>query len=1104
MAQQEKIGGLIDEKAFAELARLKKEFIENQDELIKYLGLADKLNQTLGASKGASQIATNAQKVNDVIKKVSETQEKQRLGEIKLQQEREKSFDDYEKKLKKQQGEREKTSALLEKERLAEIKLQQAREKNIDDFDKQTAKAAEAARAYNVLNKALKDAENSALDLGAKHGADSPLFIKAAEGALALRKQVDSLETPLLKFQRNVGNYQNKFQQYASNLRDLGNPLRAVAEVIGFSAEQADEYRIILEHAFHAVSAFTGGKKDEKGQTSAIDDVKEAQEGLASAQETVATTQEQLTAVKEAATSIIAGETVAVEGQTIATAENAAATEGAAVAQTELAVATTASSTAMKVFRYALLATGIGVVIGLVALLIYKYREQKEALDALNKAEEQRIAIVKEVADANSQGAQNAQEELVSLKVLYQASQDRTLSLKERKKAVDEIQKQYPEYFKNIKDEVILTGGAKTAYDDLTTSILATAKARASEELLTANSKRQVLNQTAITEERAKNLKLRQQEAAAIKALREADAKDTGGSITGSSAEALSAYSQMMAIKNKIAESDEIIYNRTSDTNLLTQKNLVLEKNIADLVKKNGVKTIFPKPDQKDKTKDTTVKDQTEAYNLAIQNEKRANDFIQENDKSTYAQKIKSIEDFEKNSKDFIDQRAKYEVNQEGLTALQIKNIRKTASLDKDGIALEALKERQKLGKDVLKGLAAAIEKYDGAIEGAENDSINIIKEAGQKRNEQIAAESQARIVELQKGYDSQKITLEQFNSEKEKTEHEASQETLANEIAAQQKIVETRKMFLEMGYGNEKDLLADQKKLYDLNVKYFQDASNEKQKLSQEEIDKRLKLIAKIQKAETAVEDFIVAAVNARFENQLNGLKKQEDAVDSSTAKEIDAVNRSLASDQQKADKIAVINAQAAVKKQALTDQENKLKTKQAKFEKEVNIADAIMKGAALTIEGFLKGGPPLGLLYAGIAAFEIATIVATPIPQYFTGTPSSKAGLAIVGEQGTEKVIEPSGHTWYTPPVPTLVNLVGGSEIVNNKELMQSIARPPKFEGKAPKDSNRDVVNAIEKGNRELKEAVLSLKPTGRRGITFDNSQLERWEKFRKGYLK
>ena len=107
---------------------------------------------------------------------------------------------------------------------------------------------------------------------------------------------------------------------------------------------------------------------------------------------------------------------------------------------------------------------GVGI-IGAIAYLVVKLNEY-------SNAQKEAAKISREVNDARMEGLKNAQQELVNLKLLYQATQNANLPLKERKKAVDELQDQYPAYFKNMKDEKILAGEGADAYDRLTKSII--------------------------------------------------------------------------------------------------------------------------------------------------------------------------------------------------------------------------------------------------------------------------------------------------------------------------------------------------------------------------------------------------------------------------------------------------------------------------------------------------------------------------------------------------------------------------------------------------------------------------------------------------------
>ena len=78
------------------------------------------------------------------------------------------------------------------------------------------------------------------------------------------------------------------------------------------------------------------------------------------------------------------------------------------------------------------------------------------------------------------------------------------MPIRERKKAVDELQKSYPDFFKNLSEEEILTGKAADAYARLTSSIIASARARAAQDKMTENAKKILENEAKITEEYAK------------------------------------------------------------------------------------------------------------------------------------------------------------------------------------------------------------------------------------------------------------------------------------------------------------------------------------------------------------------------------------------------------------------------------------------------------------------------------------------------------------------------------------------------------------------------------------------------------------------------
>lgn len=84
-----------------------------------------------------------------------------------------------------------------------------------------------------------------------------------------------------------------------------------------------------------------------------------------------------------------------------------------------------------------------------------------------------------------------AQVEISALDKLYAATQNAKLSIEERQKAIDDLQKQYPAYFAKIDDEIIKQGKARDAYLEVRKAILSASLARAAQsELDKRNEKR--------------------------------------------------------------------------------------------------------------------------------------------------------------------------------------------------------------------------------------------------------------------------------------------------------------------------------------------------------------------------------------------------------------------------------------------------------------------------------------------------------------------------------------------------------------------------------------------------------------------------------------
>jgi len=114
-------------------------------------------------------------------------------------------------------------------------------------------------------------------------------------------------------------------------------------------------------------------------------------------------------------------------------------------------------------------------------------KENKTAVDNLTKSGEEYAKSLGNISGARLRGLQGSAEEVTTLRLLYKQYTDNTNSLQERKSAYDQLQNLYPGYFGNLKFEETATKKTRDAYDSLTQSIIATAKARAFSEQIAGN-----------------------------------------------------------------------------------------------------------------------------------------------------------------------------------------------------------------------------------------------------------------------------------------------------------------------------------------------------------------------------------------------------------------------------------------------------------------------------------------------------------------------------------------------------------------------------------------------------------------------------------------
>lgn len=362
-----------------------------------------------------------------------------------------------------------------------------------------------------------------------------------------------------------------------------------------------------------------------------------------------------------------------------------------------------------------------------------------------------------------------------------------------------------------------------------------------------------------------------------------------------------------------------------------------------------------------------------------------------------------------------------------------------------------SLKNDQSFYSDKVRISNDAFEKIRKQAEEAAKFIQEQQKIAYQNQKDQIDINKDNQLLDLQKSYKGKSLKdLDEFNAKKKAIEDAADIEQKQLEL----KRLQDAEKVTEALYGVQNlDFI---KKAKDLEVS-ITEAGNKKilesqkalldakKELQQQEYDLLNKGLETTQ-----------AFVDAGYDKKKEQYAKQEQLLDDNTKKEIDAINQSTISQQEKAAMEKMINASAAAEKKQLEDKQKEEEVKKAQFDKAISViqigittAEAVAKitAAAAVARATYAAIPGVGLV-AGSAvattllaqipfivatgALEAAAVLAKPIPAYATGTDNHPGGPAIVGEgKHKELVTDPSGKSFIAEKPTFIPDLLRGSKV-------------------------------------------------------------------------
>ena len=407
------------------------------------------------------------------------------------------------------------------------------------------------------------------------------------------------------------------------------------------------------------------------------------------------------------------------------------------------------------------------------------------------------------------------------------------------------------------------------------------------------------------------------------------------------------------------------------------------------------------------------------------------------------------------------------------------------------------LKEAEKTSQDKL----AIEEKYNKLIGDEYNTYARNLFKQEQTQNDILNTQRQIQLNEELAQLEAQQakglISKRDYEQKKSDIEFEFAKETIQNEID----LIEAN---LDLFSGD--DRLNMEKKIAELRLKLSKEVTdheieNDKKTLkSREEVEKaKVKLI---QEAANAIGDI----GNSLFERQINNIDAEIDANETEYDEQVSRIDalaekEIITKEEAEARKRAAEEATAAKNKE-LEKKKAELQTRQARFQKTIDIGQTIANTAIAVMKAWSQGGifaAPLAAMIAAIGAIQLATIVAQPIPKYAKGTDNHPGGLAVVGDGGKHEAVIHNGKAFITPDTPTLMSLPKGVEVIPDircKEFYDRFMDNSYYlshndAGEPVKIVNNFDVRGLEKGNKEIQKEIRNLTKTigrSRRGDSFE----------------
>lgn len=340
------------------------------------------------------------------------------------------------------------------------------------------------------------------------------------------------------------------------------------------------------------------------------------------------------------------------------------------------------------------------------------------------------------------------------------------------------------------------------------------------------------------------------------------------------------------------------------------------------------------------------------------------------------------------------------------------------------------LKEAEKSGADKL----TVENKYLKLIEDAYLEFGKAQLSRQQSQDELESSEQQISLNKelsmLEQQYSKGLIKKEAYEKKKADLQYQYATQALQKEI-------DLLESSLYLFSGDER--LEMEKKIAQLRVQLSKTTTDKINADAERELKERQKVEEAKKKLVQEVSEAIGKIGSAIFERRIQNIEAEIDANQEAYDKQVEEIEalaeKDIITKEEAEARKRVAEEQTSARNAELEKKKADLQTRQARFQKTIDIAQTIASTAQAIMTVYKQLGifaGPMAALVAATGAIQLAAIIAQPIPKYAKGTDYHPGGLAIVGDAGKHEAIISGGKAYITPDTPTLMPIPKGAEVL------------------------------------------------------------------------